>query len=132
MPSNERNSDGAANASGHSAEDIADRFAGDGVLPVFATTEDEYVYRLFPRFSRGRTRWAVQVLSRDTDRIVFESMDGLNDRAVDEFGVDPSLRERLRRTRAFVDRTIDLFPIQGNREVTVYDLDALEPYLEEP
>ncbi len=134
MPSNEPNSDEAAEAAEEStqnpSEDASERFAGEGVLPVFETTQGEYVYRLFPRFSRGRTRWAVQVLPGEEEQIVYEAMDGLTDRAVDDFDVDPALHERLRDARAFVSRAIDLFPIQGNREQTIYELEALEPYLE--
>ncbi|MFB6131314.1 MAG: hypothetical protein ABEJ28_10890 [Salinigranum sp.] len=117
--------------SGDHDDDALSRFTGPNTQPVFRVTHDGRALRLVPRFSRGRTRWAVQVRSRDGESILFESHDGLTERAREEYDVPASLHERIEAARATLDRNLELFPVQGNREEVVFSLSELEATMDD-
>lgn len=101
-----------------------DPYLEPDTLPVFVEHRGDREFRIAPRFDHGRLRWAVRVT--EGTRILYDDVKGLDADAAERFGVDESLQERLNEDRKFVHRRFPRIPVQGNRELIEYPLDAVD------
>lgn len=116
------------NGSGGGGSGI-EQFTESDSIPNFTASHGDLSFNILPRFSRGKTRWSVQIVTEE-GRIIYESMDGVTDDAIEEFDLPESLCDRLNEARAFAERKIDLFPIQGNRDRAEHPVSALEAVMD--